>query len=106
MNSVSEVAVARQENVASSAEEEQSIPKRFAQIVARHANKMAVCADRTEWTYAELDQRSDALAGQILEHSDANSEPVALLMEHGATLIAAILAVLKTGKIYTALDPS
>ena len=106
MNTASEVAVDRQESVARPAQEEQSVPNRFAQIVARHANRMAVSANRTEWTYAELDQRSNALASQILERSDANSEPVALLMEHGAALIAAILAVLKTGKIYLSLDPS
>jgi amino acid adenylation domain-containing protein len=106
MNTASEVAVDRQESVVSPAEEEQSIPKRFADIAAYHTNRIAVSANRTEWTYAELDQRSNALAGQILERAGANSEPVALLMEHGAGLIAAILAVLKTGKIYVSLDPS
>jgi amino acid adenylation domain-containing protein len=105
MNTASEVAVDRQESVASPTDEEQSVPKRFAQIVARHAKRMAISANSTEWTYAELDQRSTALAGQILERADANSEPVALLMEHGAVLIAAILAVLKVGKIYLSLDP-
>ena len=105
MNTAGEVAVDRRESVASSEEEEPSIPKRFAQVVARRANRIAVSANHTEWTYAELDQRSNALAGQILERSDANPEPVALLMEHGAALIAAILAVLKTGKIYVSLDP-
>jgi amino acid adenylation domain-containing protein len=106
MNTVCEVVADRQESVARPAEVEQSIPKQFAQIVARHANQIAVSASHTEWTYAELDQRSNALAAQILEHSDAKSEPVALLMEHGAMLIAAILAVLKAGKIYLSLDPS
>jgi amino acid adenylation domain-containing protein len=106
MNAASEVAVGRQERVACPAGEEQSIPKGFAQIVARHANRIAVSANHTEWTYAELDQRSNALAGQILERRGASSEPVALLMRHNAALIAAILAVLKTGKIYVPLDPN
>src|SRR5260370_42030747 len=87
------------------AKTEQSIPERFAQVVARHASHVAISAGKTEWSYAELDQRSNALAVQILERSDANSESVALLMEHGAVLIAAILAVLKTGKTYLSLDP-
>jgi non-ribosomal peptide synthetase component F len=76
MNTASEVAVDRQESVASPTDEEQSVPKRFAQIVARHAKRMAISANSTEWTYAELDQRSTALAGQIVERADANSEPV------------------------------
>jgi hypothetical protein len=49
---------------------------------------MAVSAGSTEWTYAELDQGSNALAGQILECSDTNSEPVALLMHRGAPSIS------------------
>ena len=107
MNIAGEVAVDRQKSVASLAEVEESIPKRFARIVARRANRMAVSTNGTEWTYTELDQRSNALAVQILERAGAaSSQPVALLMEHGAPLIAAILAVLKTGKIYLALDPS
>jgi amino acid adenylation domain-containing protein len=107
MNIAGEVAVDRQKSVASLAEVEESIPKRFARIVARHANRMAVSTNGTEWTYAELDQRSNALAVQILKRAGAaSSQPVALLIEHGAPLIAAILAVLKTGKIYLALDPS
>jgi amino acid adenylation domain-containing protein len=96
----------RPKSFASPAEVEQSISKRFAEIAARHANRTAVSAGSTEWSYAELDQRSNALAIQILERSGGNSESVALLMEHDAPLIAAILAVLKAGKIYLALDPN
>jgi amino acid adenylation domain-containing protein len=82
-----------------------SIPGRFAQIAAHHADRIAVSAPGGEWTYAELDQRSNVLAAQILDRMGKNSEPVVLLMEHDATLLAAILGVLKAGKIYLALDP-
>jgi non-ribosomal peptide synthetase component F len=95
----------RPKSFASPAEVEQSIPKQFAEIVARHANRTAVRAGSNEWSYAELDQRSNALAIQILECVGSEPEPVALLMEHNAMLVAAILAVLKTGKIYLSLDP-
>ena len=95
----------RPKSFASPAEVEQSIPKRFAEIAARHANRTAVSAGSNEWSYTELDQRSKALAIQILDRLGEKSEPVALLMEHDAMLIAAILAVLKTGKIYLSLDP-
>lgn len=98
--------VDRREDFAGPAEMEQSIPERFAQIAARYRNRIAISAGATEWTYAELDQRSDALAAQILERLDTKAEPVVLLMQHGAGLVAAIFAVLKAGKIYLALDPS
>jgi amino acid adenylation domain-containing protein len=106
MNSASVATANLPEGFTESPEAEQSIPERFAQIVARHGDHIAVRANSEEWTYAELDERSNALAVQILERPGANRQPVALLMEHGAALIAAILAVLKTGNIYLALDPS
>jgi amino acid adenylation domain-containing protein len=106
MNSASAATANRPEAFTESPEAEQSIPERFAQIVARHGDHIAVSANRAEWTYAELDERSNALAVQILARPGANRQPIALLMEHGAPLIAAILAVLKTGNIYLALDPS
>jgi amino acid adenylation domain-containing protein len=106
MNSASASTANRPEAFIESPEAEQSIPERFAQTVARYSDYIAVSANSAEWTYAELDERSNALAVQILERAGADRPPIALLMEHGAALIAAILAVLKTGKIYLALDPS
>lgn len=82
-----------------------TVPARFAQIAARHANRIAVSTAATQWTYQELDQRSNAVACRILEHADGASEPIALLMEHGALLIASILGALKAGRLYLALDP-
>ena len=81
-----------------------SIPGCFAQVVARHAGRMAVSAPDAEWSYAELDRHSSFIAGEIISRSGESSEPVVLLMEHGAWLIAGILGVLKAGRIYLALD--
>jgi amino acid adenylation domain-containing protein len=83
-----------------------SIPGRFAESAARHAGRIAVSAPGAEWTYAELDQRSDLIAGEILNRPGEISEPAAILMEHGAPLVAGILGALKAGKIYLALDPN
>ena len=84
----------------------ESISGRFVRVASRFAGRTAISAPDAEWTYAELDQRSNFIAGEILNRRGGKSEPVALLMEHGAPLIAAILAALKAGKIYLALDPS
>jgi len=83
-----------------------SIPGRFAAVVARHAGRIAISTPDTQWTYAELDQRSTALATGILDRLGDATGPVALLMEHDAPLLAAILGVLKAGKMYLALDPA
>ena len=83
-----------------------TIPGRFAQIVAGHAGRIAIAAPDAEWTYAELDRRSHFIAGEILSRLGESSAPVVLLMEHSALLISGILGALKAGKIYLALDPS
>jgi amino acid adenylation domain-containing protein len=83
-----------------------SIPGRFAAVVARHAGRIAISTPDAQWTYAELDQRSTALAAGILDRLGDATEPVALLMEHDSLLIAAILGTLKAGKMYLALDPA
>ena len=84
---------------------DQSVPAVFARIAAQHSQSIAVKTNGTEWTYAELDQRSDALAASVLDRVEDDSKPIALLMEHGPHLISAILAALKAGKIYVVLDP-
>jgi amino acid adenylation domain-containing protein len=82
-----------------------SIPARFAEVVSRHGDRVAVCADDGSWTYAQLDGSSDAVAGRILDRLGAGNGPVALLYAPGAPLIAAILGVLKSGRMYLTLDP-
>lgn len=84
----------------------QSIPTRFAQIVARYPQRIAVSSADGQWTYAELDARANAVAAWILDRSGNKPEPVALFLSHGAPLLAAILGALKAGKLYLALDPS
>ena len=58
-----------------------------------------------DWTYAELDQRSNLIAGKILDQFGETPGSVALLMQHDAPLIAAILGALKANKIYAVLEP-
>jgi amino acid adenylation domain-containing protein len=81
-----------------------SIVTRFSAVAARFPDRIAVNAGSIQWTYAELEQRSNALAVRILDRVGSRAEPVALLMAHSAPLIAWILAVLKTGNLYLCLD--
>jgi amino acid adenylation domain-containing protein len=91
----------------SKTEATESISGRFAKITARFPDRIAVSGALGEnWSYAELDARSTRIATRILERAKDNSETVAILMEHGPLLIAAILGALKAGKIYLALDSS
>ncbi len=55
-------------------------------------------------TYAALNQFANRVAHAILTRCGVGAEPIALLLNHDAPLIAAILGVLKAGKIYVPLD--
>ncbi|MGH7991970.1 MAG: AMP-binding protein [Limisphaerales bacterium] len=83
----------------------ESVPGAFARAVSKFGPGIAISAPAGQWTYAELDQRSDGIAAKILERLGKDSALVALLLEHDAPLIAAIFGVLKANKIYVALDP-
>ncbi|HLF04846.1 MAG TPA: AMP-binding protein, partial [Dehalococcoidia bacterium] len=48
----------------------------------------------------------NCLAQAILAQRGSGSEPVALLLEHNASALVALLGVLKAGKFFVALDPS
>jgi non-ribosomal peptide synthetase component F len=85
---------------------EQSIPARFEQQVAQFPHRLAVKSRRDTLTYAALNHMANRIADAILQQRGAGAETIALLFEQGAAVIAAILGVLKAGKIYVALDPS
>jgi amino acid adenylation domain-containing protein len=83
---------------------EQSIPARFEKIVRQFPNRVAIKTKNETLTYNELNQTANRLVGAIRARCGAQQEPIALLLEHGADIIAAILGVLKAGKIYVVLD--
>jgi amino acid adenylation domain-containing protein len=85
---------------------EQSIPCRFEQMVRRYPNRIAVKTKSHVLTYAELNATSNRVARAILDRCGERQEQIVLLLEHDAPMIAAILGVLKAGKIYVPLDPS
>jgi amino acid adenylation domain-containing protein len=85
---------------------EQSIPARFEQIVRRYPDRLAVKTKNHALTYEELNKAANRVAHAIVARRGIGEEPVALLMEKDAPLIAAVLGVLKAGKFYVPLDPA
>ena len=85
---------------------EQSIPHRFEKMVSLYPQRLAVKADGHALTYETLNQAANRIARAILAKREPGNEPTALLFEHGIDAIKAILATLKAGKSYVALDPS
>ena len=80
-----------------------SIPERFAAVARSFAAWPAVVDGAEVWTYEHLDRASDALARSLLSHPEGR---VALLVSHGAEMVAAVLGSLKAGRTYVPLDPA
>jgi amino acid adenylation domain-containing protein len=83
-----------------------SIPERFEKIVTMFPERLAVEDGKRAFTYKQLNQAANCIARTILEQPEIENGPVALMFEHGAFIIAAILGILKTGRIYVPLDPA
>ena len=87
-------------------ETEQSIPQRFEQQVSRYPDRLAVKTRNHQLSYAALNKVANRVARALLAQRGEGAESIALLLEHDASMIAAILGVLKAGKVYVPLDPS
>jgi len=85
---------------------EQSIPARFEQQARRHPDRIAIEDSENALTYDSLNRLANRIARAVLARRSARSEPVALFIENGVPVVAAMLGVLKAGKFYVALDTS
>ncbi len=85
---------------------ELSVPERFQKQVDMHPEQIAVKTGEHVFTYNALNQFANRIARAILIKRGRQGEPIAILFESGAPIIAAILGVLKVGKFYVPLDAS
>jgi non-ribosomal peptide synthetase component F len=85
---------------------ETSIPERFEKIVRMYPDRIAVKAGDDAVTYSELNAMADRLASALLTEQGNKSEAIALLLNKDASLMAAMLGVLKAGKFFILLDSS
>ncbi|MCB9417790.1 MAG: amino acid adenylation domain-containing protein, partial [Mycolicibacterium sp.] len=83
-----------------------SIPELFAGQVAGAPEAVAISGGGSQWTYRELDEASNRLAHHLVDRGAGPGRTVALLLPRSAHAVMAILAVLKTGASYLALDPA
>ena len=77
----------------------------FERVVAKHSLSTALITDGWQPTYKELNATANRLAHAIVSRGGSPNDRVALLL-HDAAAIAALLAVLKAGRIVVALTPS
>ncbi|HEY2919727.1 MAG TPA: non-ribosomal peptide synthetase [Candidatus Binatia bacterium] len=85
---------------------EHSIPARFEKIARRFPDRTAVESRRHRLTYRDLNQAANRTAHAVLSTCGDKNRSIAVLMEHDASVIGAIMGALKAGKFYVPLDPS
>jgi amino acid adenylation domain-containing protein/non-ribosomal peptide synthase protein (TIGR01720 family) len=83
-----------------------SVPALFAAQVTRSPEALAVTSDSRSLTYRELDDAANRLAHLLAGQGASPGHCVALLLERSTEAIVAMLAVLKTGSAYLAIDPA
>ncbi|QXH49541.1 amino acid adenylation domain-containing protein [Pseudomonas fakonensis] len=79
--------------------------QRFAAQAAQHPQRIALVEGARSLTYAELDARANRLARRLQASGVAPGEAVALSAERRLETLVGLLAVLKAGACYVALDP-
>ncbi|SAK90671.1 non-ribosomal peptide synthetase [Caballeronia temeraria] len=83
--------------------EAQSIPRRFAEIVARQPHAIALRHGARALTYGQLDRISNRLAHRLAARGVARETRVAVDMTRSLELIVATLAIVKAGGCYLPL---
>jgi len=88
------------------ADVETSIPARFEKIVRLFPERVAIKDKDSVVSYTELNRMSNYVAKALINHRGIEAEPISLLFENSASLVASILGILKAGKFFVLLDPS
>jgi len=89
-----------------SGREADTVTGRFAAVVARQPDAVAIRHGGESITYAELDERSGRLAARLAAAGVGPETPVAMLLERGPQVLVATLAVLKAGGYYVPIHHS
>ena len=83
-----------------------SLNRRFEDQVRRDPARLALKTRHHAFSYGELNAMANRIAHAIVRYAGTSDEPIALLFDHDALAIAAMLGALKAGKPYVPLDPS
>ncbi|SBS75586.1 Amino acid adenylation domain protein (fragment) [uncultured Mycobacterium sp.] len=83
-----------------------SVPELFAEQVAHAPLAVALSAGDASMTYRELDETANRYAHLLRSRGVVAGDCVALLLDRSAQAVAVMLAALKAGAAYLAIDPA
>ncbi len=84
---------------------ERSYIELFEEQVAQHPQRIAASCLGQQWSYDELNRRSNGLGHALIAAGVGLDQPVALLAERGLDLLGMIIGSFKAGAGYLPLDP-
>src|SRR5579864_9296324 len=82
------------------------IVQRINDCARRHPENVAIATGQATLTYGELDQHAGQLARELKDQGVGPDVCVGLLLDRSIEMIVGLLAILKTGGAYLAIDPS
>jgi amino acid adenylation domain-containing protein len=85
---------------------EGSVLERFLTQTAERPDAVAISEPGGEWTYAELERLSGGLAAWLGRQGVGGGDVVTIYGHRSASLVLAILGVLRTGAAFCILDPA
>jgi amino acid adenylation domain-containing protein len=85
---------------------EGGIPSAFERRAAAGPGLPALLDGERAWSYDSLNHRANRLARAIRAAAPDPARPLAILLPHGAQAVIGVLAALKAGKFYVAIEPS
>ncbi|MGD2146471.1 MAG: amino acid adenylation domain-containing protein [Anaerolineae bacterium] len=83
-----------------------SVQEMFSRQACRSPERVAVVDPSECWSYGELEMRSNQLANYLIEAGIQPQEVVAIYGHRSASLVMAVLGVLKAGGVFLILDPA
>jgi amino acid adenylation domain-containing protein len=85
---------------------DEALHRRFERMAALHPLREAVGAGEWRPSYAQLNASANRLAHAVIRGTRAEGDRVIILSRHDATLICAMLAVLKAGRVVVVVNPT
>src|SRR5690606_7893508 len=83
-----------------------TLPALFERQAARTPGDVALVCGGDRLTYAELNERANRLAHELIARGVGPEDRVALVLPRTPEIVVAILAVLKAGAAYVPIDPA
>ncbi|MFF0724258.1 amino acid adenylation domain-containing protein [Streptomyces sp. NPDC004134] len=77
-----------------------ALPELFGASAARCADAVALVDGEREWTYAELNEAADRVAGGLAARGVRRGDLVGVVMERSAELVIVLLGIVKAGAGY------